>query len=158
MFRKEAEHEAFERVVIMARQRQPGPSGRPATESGPVPGRYSPYPLSVPDMADVGQANFVSLSLTSEATQVRPSSRPRHSMRPEPLIATNEAGRVAPLTNDGPGNNTEIEDPFRCVTTMTYRVTDGVLTVINADDRAATYPRDTQGRKVGRGRKRARSE
>ena len=158
LVRKEAEYEAFYRVVNGASQPQPGSSGKPATESEPVPGWYSPYPLSVSDMADLEQANFVSLSLTSEATQVRPSSRPGHSVRPEPLIATNEAGWGTSLTTDSHGNLPDIEDPYRYLTTMTYTVTDRVLTVINADDRATTYPRDSQGRKRRPGRKQARSE
>ena len=76
-------------------------------------------------MADVEQANFVSLSLTSEATHVRPGSSPRHSVRPKPLITTNEAGRITSLTNDCHGNLPDVEDPLRYLTTMTYTANRG---------------------------------
>ena len=62
MFRKEAKYEAFQRVINGARERQPSQSRRAATESEPVPVRCSPYPLMVPDMTDIEQANQATLA------------------------------------------------------------------------------------------------
>ncbi len=62
MFRKEPKYEALERVMIEAHRRQPSSPGRPATESELVPGRCSPWPLLVPDMADVEQPNQATLA------------------------------------------------------------------------------------------------
>jgi hypothetical protein len=88
---------------------------------------------------------------------VRPGSRSRPSSRPEPSTATNEAGAVPSSIDDSHGNDTNVEDPWRYVTTFTYTSTGGVIKAIDAYDCTTTHLHDIQGTKRGRGRKRRRT-
>ena len=58
---------------------------------------------------------------------------------------------------DNRGHSADDKDLLDCVTTLTYRVTREVTTIVNADDPATTEPDDSQPSTRRRGRKRARS-
>jgi len=88
---------------------------------------------------------------------MRPSSRPRPSFRPDPLTATNKSGEVTSPTYDSHGNDTDVDDPLRYVTTLTYTAAGQVLTAVNGNDDPTTDLHDSQGAKRGKGRKRAGS-
>jgi hypothetical protein len=55
------------------------------------------------------------------------------------------------------GNDADAEDPLNCVTTFSYKVIRGVMTIVNSNDPATNDLHPSQGGKRRRGRKRAGS-
>ena len=60
--------------------------------------------------------------------------------------------RDTSLDFESHGNNAAVGDPLNRITSLTYRVTRGVMTIVNADDPATTGRDDNQTRMPRRGR------